>query len=123
MSFGVNICSELWALETYGAYAALDAQLVLAPRATALATTMRWLAVGVVSAIRSGAFSLSSNRVDPTGACGGGGWIIDPAGEILALTSSIEPFATRDIDLTKAAKAKQSYPRYVFSESCNGPPT
>jgi N-carbamoylputrescine amidase len=84
---------------------------------------MRWLAVGVVAAIRSGAFSLSSNRVDPTGACGGGGWIIDPAGEILALTSSLEPFATRDIDLTKAAKAKQSYPRYVFSESRTGLPT
>jgi len=123
VSFGVNICSELWALETYGTYAGLDAQLVLSPRATELATTMKWLAVGVVAAIRSGAFSLSSNRVDPTGACGGGGWIIDPAGEILALTSSVEPFATRDIDLTKAAKAKQSYPRYVFSESRTDLPT
>lgn len=123
VSFGINICSELWALETYGAYAALDAQLVLSPRATELATTMRWLAVGVVSAIRSGAFSLSSNRVDPTGACGGGGWIIDPGGEILALTSSIEPFATREIDLTKAAKAKQTYPRNVFAESSTDLPS
>ena len=77
----------------------------------------KWLAAGVVAAVRSGAFSLSSNRVDPTGACGGGGWIIDPAGEVLAITSAAEPFATRDIDLTKAAKAKESYPRYVFSKS------
>ena len=37
------------------------------------ATTAKWLAVGVVAAVRSGAFSLSSNRVDPTGACGGHG--------------------------------------------------
>lgn len=117
VSLGVNICTELWALETYAAYAALGVELVLSPRATALATTAKWLAVGVVAAVRSGAFSLSSNRVDPTGACGGSGWIIDPDGEVLALTSTAEPFATRDIDLTKAAKAKDSYPRSVLSRT------
>ena len=114
VSLGVNICTELWALETYAAYAALGVELVLSPRATALETTAKWLAAGTVAAVRSGAFSLSSNRVDPTGACGGRGWIIDPAGEALAITSAAEPFATRDIDLTKAAKAKDTYPRYVF---------
>jgi N-carbamoylputrescine amidase len=116
VSFGVNICTELWALETYAAYAALGIELLLSPRATALATTSKWLAVGVVAAVRSGAFSLSSNRVDRTGACGGSGWIIDPAGEVLAITSPAEPFATRDIDIALAAQAQQSYPRYVFSE-------
>lgn len=117
VSFGVNICTELWALETYADYAALGVELVLSPRATASATAAKWLAVGVVAAVRSGAFSLSSNRVDPTGACGGGSWIIDPSGEVLALTSAAEPFATRDIDLKQAATARESYPRYVFSES------
>lgn len=120
VSFGVNICTELWSLETYAAYATLGVDLLLSPRATALATTAKWLAVGVVSAVRSGAFSLSSNRVDPTGACGGGGWIIDPAGEVLAVTSATEPFATLDIDLTKATKAKHSYPRYVLAEARAG---
>jgi N-carbamoylputrescine amidase len=115
--FGVNICTELWALETYAAYAALGVELLLSPRATASATTPKWLAVGVVAAVRSGAFSLSSNRVDATGACGGRGWIINPAGEVLALTSAAKPFATRDIDLANAAKAKVTYPRYVFSGS------
>ena len=114
-SFGINICTELWAVETYAAYAALGVELLLAPRATASATTTRWLAVGVVAAVRSGAFSLSSNRVDPTGACGGSGWIIDPAGEVLAITTAAEPFATRDIDLMTAARAKHSYPRSVFA--------
>lgn len=115
-SFGINVCTELWALETYATYAARGVELLLSPRATALATTPKWLAAGVVAAVRSGAFSLSSNRVEPTGACGGGGWIIDPAGEVLAVTSATEPFATRDIDLTAAAKAQSSYPRYVFAE-------
>jgi N-carbamoylputrescine amidase len=67
--------------------------------------------------MRSGAFSLSSNRVDATGACGGRAWIIDPEGDVLAITAGSEPFATRDIDLTKAAKAKESYPRDVFRRS------
>jgi len=120
LSFGLNICTELWALETYADYAALGVELVLSPRATASATTARWLAAGVVAAVRSGAFSLSSNRVDASGACGGGGWIIDPAGEVLAVTSAAEPVVTRAIDLTQAAQARHSYPRYVFSRSRAG---
>lgn len=115
VSFGLNICTELWALETYAAYAALGISLLLAPRSTALATTTKWLAAGIVAAVRSGAFCLSSNRVDETGAGGGGGWIVDPTGDVLAFTSAAEPFATRDIDLTSAAKAKDGYPRYVFT--------
>jgi N-carbamoylputrescine amidase len=118
--FGLNICTELWALETYTAYAALGVKLLLSPRATSTATMAKWLAAGVVAAVRSGAFSLSSNRVDPTGRCGGGGWIIDPNGEVLVTTSAAEPFATRDIDLSEVATARNSYPRYVFSESGAG---
>jgi len=121
VSFGVNICTELWALETYARYAALGVELLLSPRATALATTTKWLAMGVVAAVRSGTFSLSSNRVDRTGACGGSGWIIDPAGEVLAITSPAEPFATRDIDLKKAHAAKDDYPNYVFAEADDRP--
>jgi predicted amidohydrolase len=117
VSFGLNICTELWALETYAAYSALGVQLVLAPRATAAATTARWVAAGVVAAVRAGAFCLSSNRVDASGACGGRGWIIDPAGEVLAVTSAAEPFVTRDVDLSMVTRAKESYPRYVFTRS------
>ena len=50
-----------------------------------LATIKKWLAVGLVAAVRAGGYSLSSNRVDSTGECGGIGWIIDPAGEVLAI--------------------------------------
>ena len=114
-SFGLNICTELWAVETYAAYAAHGVQMILSPRATAAATTSRWLSIGVVAAVRSGAFSLSSNRVDPTGACGGVGWIVDPSGTILARTSPDAPFANVDIDLSAVAAARDGYPRYVFS--------
>jgi N-carbamoylputrescine amidase len=43
----------------------------------------------------------------------GCGWIIDPDGEVLAVSSDIEPFVTRDIDLDRARAAKGTYPRYV----------
>lgn len=115
MSFGLNICTELWAVETYASYAARGVPVILSPRATAAATTDKWLAAGVVAAVRSGAFSVSSNRVEPTGACGGVGWIIDPYGRILAKTTAEAPFATMDIDLSVSRAAQDDYPCYVFN--------
>jgi len=115
LTFGLNICTELWALESYGEYARRGVRAVLAPRATAASTTAKWLSVGVVAAVRSGAFCISSNRVDPTGAFGGVGWIINPDGEVLAATSRDEPFVTVDIDLAAAESARGTYPRYVFA--------
>lgn len=117
LSFGLNICTELWALENYADYAAGGVQAVLSPRATARATTAKWLSAGVVAAVRSGAFSLSSNRVEPTGACGGVGWVIGPDGDILAATNPEAPYATVDIDLTATIAARASYPRYVLGQS------
>ena len=74
----------------------------------------QWLSVGVVAAVRSGAFSLSSNRVDPTGACGGFGWIIAPDGQVLATTTPDAPFATMDIDLAASDAARAGYPCSLF---------
>ena len=115
--FGLNICTELWALDTYSAYAAQGVDLILSPRATSASTTAKWLSVGTVAAVRSGAFSLSSNRVDATGAGGGVGWIISPEGEVLARTSPDRPFATMDLDLAAAFAARGRYPRYVLSSA------
>ena len=119
LSFGLNICTELWALETYATYAAREVQVILSPRASAAATSAKWLAMGVVAAVRAGAFSVSSNRVDPSGACGGVGWIISPEGDVLAQTTIDEPFATIDIDLGMTVAARASYPCYVFGPGSN----
>jgi N-carbamoylputrescine amidase len=121
LTFGLNICTELWALETYGAYVEQAVQVILSPRATGAATAAKWLSVGVVAAVRSGAFCLSSNRVDPTGACGGVGWIVSPQGQILATTSPESPFATIDIDLATSAVARVGYPCSVFGGAPHGP--
>ncbi len=116
LTFGLNICTEMWALDTYGGYAAEGVHAVLSPRATAAATTARWLSVGVVAAVRSGAFCLSSNRVDAAGVCGGVGWIISPEGRILATTSPAAPFVTMDLDLAAPAAARLGYPCAVLRD-------
>lgn len=114
LAFGLSICTEMWALENCARYAQAGAAAILSPRATAAATTDKWLALGTVLAARSGAFSLSSNRVHSTGRCGGVGWIIEPDGRVLARTSPAQPYCTLDLDLTLSPAAASTYPRYVF---------
>jgi N-carbamoylputrescine amidase len=115
LSFGLNVCSELWALETYAGYRDLRVAAIVAPRATAAATTDKWLAVGTVAAVAAGAYCLSSNRVHADGSCGGVGWVIDPDGLLLARTSAAEPCGTVDLDLARVDAAAATYPRYVFA--------
>lgn len=115
LRFGLSICTELWALETHGAYARREVDVILSPRATGAATRAKWLSLGVVAAARSGAFSVSSNRVEPTGACGGMGWIIGPTGEVLATTCAKSPFVTVDAELEAAGRTRMGYPCSVFA--------
>jgi N-carbamoylputrescine amidase len=114
-TFGLNICTEIWALETYAAYAAAGVGAVLCPRATSATTTAKWRAAGIVAAVRSGAYCLSSNRGQGSESGGGVGWIIGPDGDVLAQTSSHAPFATHEIDAKVAAAAKATYPRYALA--------
>jgi N-carbamoylputrescine amidase len=115
LTFGLNICTELWALEVCQRYAETDLAAIIAPRATATATTGKWLSLGTVAAVASGCYCLSSNRVQPDGACGGVGWIIEPDGALLARTSNLEPFCTREVDPGRSRRARATYPRYVFA--------
>jgi N-carbamoylputrescine amidase len=114
LAFGVNICTELWALESLDEYRSLRIGAVVSPRATAAVTTEKWLALGTVVAVVSGAYCLSSNRVHTDGSCGGVGWVIDPDGKLLARTSPAEPAHTVRLDLSHVEAAAQTYPRYIF---------
>jgi N-carbamoylputrescine amidase len=111
---GFTICTEVWFMQHARDYGQAGATIIAAPRATGF--TDKWLAGGRSAAVISGAFHLSSNRAGTTAngtLFGGGGWIIDPDGKVLALTSDDEPFITLDIDLQQAVAAKSTYPRYV----------
>jgi len=113
-SAGVLICSELWAMEQARLYGKDNVHLLVTPRLTGAATLDKWLAAGRVAAVLAGAFGLSSNRYDAAKGFGGQGWIVGPDGEVLALTTRDEPFVTREVDLSAAERAKQTYPRYVI---------
>ena len=112
---GFLLCTEMWFTEHARSYAGQGVEILAVPRATELASADKWLAGGRAAAVMSGAFCLSSNRGGESAGTvwGGNGWIIDPDGDVLAVTSKDEPFVTVDIDLAVAQAAKISYPRYV----------
>jgi predicted amidohydrolase len=113
---GFLICSDLWFFERSRQYGKQNAQILVCPRATPRSTLEKWLVAGRAASVVSGAYCLSSNRVAPVGHesdLGGEGWITDPDGEVLGVTSEDLPFFTCEIDLKKADKAKNTYPRYV----------
>jgi N-carbamoylputrescine amidase len=113
---GFVICTDIWFFQHARSYGKKGVHLIVCPRATPRRTLNKWLAGGQATAIVSGTFSLSSNKINQEGAeadLGGQGWIVDPEGKVLGLTSQEHPFLTLDLDLTKAEKAKETYPRYV----------
>lgn len=113
---GVLICTELWFMEHARAYGQAGVQLLLNPRATERQTRERWLVGGRAAAIISGAYTLSANQIEAAArpqSLGGQGWVVDPAGELLARTGANTPFRSVEIDLARADAAKQLYPRYV----------
>jgi N-carbamoylputrescine amidase len=117
LSVGFLICTELWSIESARVYGKAGAHLVASPRSSLLETRDKWHVAGRAAAIVGGVFSVSSNRrgTSPDGIeFGGEGWIIDPDGKILGMTSRDEPFLTIDIDIAHAVRAKGTYPRDVF---------
>ena len=117
---GFTICTDLWFLDQARRYGQRGVHILANPRATERATNEKWLTGGRAAAIVSGAYSLSSNRVSaPTHSqpFGGQGWIVDPDGAVIGVTSVNQPFLTLDIDLRHANDAKSTYPRYaIFDE-------
>ena len=112
---GFMICSDLWFGEHARGYARQGGHLLANPRSTPLSSVDKWVAGGRALAVMSGAYCISSNRgLEGSGIhWGGAGWIIDPDGEVLAVTSDAQPFMTVEIDLAKAEEAKKTYPRDV----------
>lgn len=108
---GFLICTEMWFGERARAYGEAGAHLLAIPRCTPSESLDRWLAGGRTAAIVAGAYAVSSNHGDER--FGGQGWIVDPDGDVLAVTSREQPFVTVEIDLAAAEAAKATYPRYV----------
>lgn len=113
-SVGFLICTDLWFFEHSRAYGKADVQIVACPRATPKSTLDKWLMGGRAVSVVSGAFCVSSNKHSPSDLnLGGLGWVIDPEGHVLGVTTQTEPIISIEIDLNTANRAKQTYPRYV----------
>jgi N-carbamoylputrescine amidase len=113
---GFAICTEIWFFQHLRSYSKKGAHLIVCPRATPVSTLDKWLVAGQAAGVVSGAYCLSSNRINNSskGAdLGGQGWICGPDGDVLGMTSQERPFVTVDIDLKQADLAKKTYPRYV----------
>jgi N-carbamoylputrescine amidase len=116
ISVGFLICTELWFMQQARAYGQAGIHLLLTPRATERRTVDKWLAGGRSAAVIAGAYSLSSNHYHEgtnEARLGGQGWIVDPDGAVLGVTSPETPFVTATIDPKRADTAKADYPRYV----------
>ena len=97
IGIGFLLGKELLSLDEAERYGAEGVSLLLTPR-----TTERdgaWQEAGRRAAIASRAYALSSNRVDAFDKYGGEGWIIDPAGTVLASTNKQQPFATLEFEV------------------------
>ncbi len=117
VTVGFLICTELWFADAARAYAEIGAHLLLAPRGTERASVNKWIIGGQAAAISGGAYCLSANRSGKSAAgtdFGGAGWVIDPDGDVLAVTSDEAPFVTVELDLNRAEQAKSTYPRNVY---------
>jgi predicted amidohydrolase len=110
LAIGFLICTEVMFNEWARYYGKQGANLIAVPRASL--DHERWVLAPRMAAVVSGAFVISSNRVDED-SFAGRGMIIGPNGEVLASTSRQTPFATVDIDLRESVQAKKTYPRDV----------
>ena len=108
IAIGFLICSELMFNEWARHYGRQGANMIAVPRATI--DHERWVVATRMAAIASGAFVISSNRVEDQ-RFGGRGLVVGPNGDVLASTSRQAPFATVAIDLAESARAKKTYPR------------
>jgi N-carbamoylputrescine amidase len=113
---GFVICTDIWFFDHSRTYGQKGAHIIACPRATPRSTLEKWLVAGRAASVVSGAFALSSNRISQekeNADLGGQGWIVGPNGKVLGLTSTKKPFLTLYLDLSKAERAKHTYPRYV----------
>jgi N-carbamoylputrescine amidase len=113
---GFLICTEVMFNEHARHYGRHGAHVIAVPRAVGRASLPRWLVAMKMAAVVSGCYVITSNRngVDSKGQeFGGCGWIVDPAGDLVAQTSWASPIVTYDIDLDFVTRAQSEYPCYV----------
>jgi N-carbamoylputrescine amidase len=110
---GFQLCSEMMFTQHAQDIDFAEAHLIVQPRASGGAR--RWRVASEMSAIVSGSYVASANRRTLTrDLFSGGSWLLSPDAQALCETTRQEPFATAEIDLATAARAKMQYPRDLY---------
>jgi N-carbamoylputrescine amidase len=115
VKIGVLLCTEAMFNERARAYGRQKASLIVIPRASGTEIEP-WKIAGAMASLVAGAYVVSSNRVGRAAGgtlFGGGGFAYAPQGRLLAVTTSVNPIQTFELDTEIAASAQQSYPCYV----------
>jgi predicted amidohydrolase len=110
---GFQLCSEMMFTQHAQDMGVRGAHLVVQPRAGGLAA--RWRIASEMSAIASGGYVASSNRRSfSRDLFAGGSWLLSPDAHLTCETTKESPFATAEIDLAAADRAKRQYPRDLY---------
>ncbi len=112
---GVLICTEAMFNERARAYGKQGASLIVMPRASGV-NIESWKLAGAMASLVSGAYIVSSNRIGRSRGgtqFGGGGFAYAPQGQLLEMTSSVNPLRTLELDPRMSRSAQDAYPCYV----------
>ena len=110
---GVQICSDANRPVGSQLLAAQGVQVILAPRATSVATWDRWRLAYQAMALTCAAWVVSVGRPGPERSVplGGPSLVVNPHGEVVLETE--ETLAIISLDLCAADAARQEYPGYL----------
>jgi N-carbamoylputrescine amidase len=114
LRLGALLCTDAMFTEHARRYASRGAHVIAIPRTTGSQDI--WLAAGKMAAIVSGCWVVSSNRNGESrhGArFDGGGFVFDPTGALVGVTSAQQPLLVVDIDAQAAERQKSAYPCYL----------
>ena len=112
---GVLLCTEAMFNEHARAYGKAGTSLIVIPRASGT-DIESWKIAGAMTALVSGAYVVSSNRVGLSNGgahFGGGGFAYAPQGRLVSVTTAANSVQTVDLDPNVSESAQRSYPCYV----------
>ncbi len=110
---GLQICSDANRPVGSQLLAAQGAQIILAPRATSVATWDRWRLVYQAMALTCATWVVSVGRPGPERGVpiGGPSLVVNPQGEVVLETT--ETLVVIELDLSAADEARKHYPGYL----------
>jgi N-carbamoylputrescine amidase len=122
---GVLLCTEAMFNEYARTYGKQEASLIVIPRASGV-DIKSWKIAGAMTALVSGAYVVSSNRVGRAQGgtrFGGGGFAFAPRGRLFTTTTRANSLQILDFDPRMCRFAQRAYPCYVPELSEDGPPS